>query len=207
MSQRPAKRVATLLAGLLSASPLFAIEEPEYRVVLEDGAFELRDYAAQIVAETVVEGAMEDAGGRAFRMLFGYIDGANTTRDKIEMTSPVTQTERSRKIAMTAPVGQQSAPEGGWAVTFAMPAEYTMDTLPLPTDPKVRLREIPPFRAAVIRYSGTWSEANFRKHLAELQDWMTSEQLKVGGAPVWARYNAPFTPWFLRRNEILIPVR
>jgi effector-binding domain-containing protein len=88
-----------------------------------------------------------------------------------------------------------------------MPAEYTMDTLPRPTDPKVRIREIPAYRAAVIRYSGTWSESKFRKHLAELEDWMASQRFEAAGGPVWARYNAPFTPWFLRRNEILIPVR
>jgi hypothetical protein len=207
MSRRTAPKIATLLAGLLSSTSLFAIEEPAYRVVLEDGAFELRDYATQIVAETVVEGPMEDASSRAFRTLFRYIDGANTTRDKIEMTAPVTQAKRSQKIAMTAPVGQQAAPAGGWAVTFAMPAEYTMDTLPRPTDPKVRIREIPAYRAAVIRYSGTWSESKFRKHLAELEDWMASQRFEAAGGPVWARYNAPFTPWFLRRNEILIPVR
>ena len=95
--------MATLLAGLLAATPLLAIEEPEYRLDRQDGAFELREYGPQIVAETVVEGPLEEASNRAFRILFRYIDGANTTRDKIEMTAPVTQTERSQKIAMISP--------------------------------------------------------------------------------------------------------
>ena len=123
------------------------------------------------------------------------------------MTAPVTQTEHSQKIAMTAPVGQQAAPGGGWAVTFAIPAEYTMETVPLPMDQRVSIREIPAQRVAVVRYSGTWSEANYRKHLDELEGWMAGERLEPAGEPVWARYNAPFTPWFLRRNEIMIPVR
>ena len=205
--QRAIPTIAALLAGLLASTLLFAIEEPAYRLDHQDEPFELRDYEAQIVAETVVEGPLEDASNRAFRILFRYIDGANTNRDKIEMTAPVTQTERSQKIAMTAPVGQQAAPGGGWAVTFAIPAEYTMDTVPLPTDQRVSIREIPAYRAAVVRYSGTWSEKNYRKHLAELEAWMARQKLEAAGGPVWARYNAPFTPWFLRRNEILIPLR
>jgi effector-binding domain-containing protein len=87
-----------------------------------------------------------------------------------------------------------------------MPASYTMDTIPQPTDPAVVIRQVPAHRAAVIRYSGFWSEEKYREHLEELKIWIDAEKQEVIGQPVWARYNAPFTPWFMRRNEILIPV-
>ena len=189
---------------VFASGSLMAIEEAKYRVVLADGPIEIRDYEPSIVAETVVSGDFEKAGNSAFRQLFRYIDGNNVVQEKIAMTAPVSQ-ERSEKIAMTAPVGQQSAP-GGWAVSFMMPASYTMETIPEPKDDRVAIREIPAWRAAAIRYSGFWSEKNYREHLAELNAWLEANGYQRAGEPVWARYDAPFKPWFLRRNEILIPV-
>jgi len=113
--------------------------------------------------------------------------------------------EKLEKLAMTSPVGQRKSGQG-WAVSFMMPASYTMETIPVPSDPNVVLREIPAHRAAAIRYSGTWSEKSYLEHLTELQEWMESKNLIAAGEPIWARYNAPFTPWFMRRNEILIPL-
>jgi effector-binding domain-containing protein len=181
-----------------------AIEEANYRLVRTDGNIEIRDYEPSIVAETVVDGEFEDAGNRAFRKLFKYIDGNNVAQEEIAMTAPVSQA-RSEKIAMTSPVGQRSA-AGGWAVSFMMPAQYTMETIPRPRDESVVIREIPPYRAAAIRYSGFWSEENFRKNLAELESWIETNGFERAGEPVWARYDAPFKPWFMRRNEILIPI-
>ena len=194
-----------LLAGLLLtvAAPLSAIEEPEYRVVESDGAIEIRAYAAMVVAETQVGGSRERAGSRAFRTLFNYIDGENRARTEIAMTAPVTQQKQSAKIAMTAPVTQQQAADG-WAVRFVLPASYTLATAPAPVDPAVTLREIPAHRAAVIRYSGTWSASRYEEHLRALRDWLDARGLETAGEPVWARYDAPYVPWFLRRNEILL---
>jgi len=121
------------------------------------------------------------------------------------MTAPVSQEAQSEKIAMTAPVGQRAS-EQGWAVSFMMPASYTMETIPLPEDASVKLREVPAYSAAAIRYSGTWSEKRYKKHLVLLNNWIEQNELEATGTPLWARYNAPFTPWFMRRNEILIPV-
>ena len=121
------------------------------------------------------------------------------------MTAPGAQEKKTEKIAMTAPVGQQSN-NGGWAVSFMMPSGYTMETIPEPDDPDVVLRNIPAYRAAVIRYSGFWSEERYLEHLEQLQAWIERNQLEAAGEPIWARYNAPFTPWFMRRNEILIPL-
>ena len=195
-----------LAAALLLpfAGALQAVEEPDHELLRQDGDFELRAYGSSLVAETVVSGDFEEAGNRAFRALFKYIDGNNQAREEIAMTAPVSQA-RSEKIAMTAPVSQRAEGEQ-WVVSFMMPADYTMDTLPEPLDDRVVLRELPPYRAAVVRYSGFWSEKNYREHLEALRRWMEKTGLEAVGEPAWARYNAPFTPWFLRRNEILIPV-
>jgi effector-binding domain-containing protein len=197
-------RLFTLLL-IFTAGSAMAVEEAKYTVVAKQDKLEVREYAPSIVAEVIVNGDFEDASGEAFRTLFNYISGNNTAQSKIAMTAPVTQKPESEKIAMTSPVGQQKSDQG-WAVSFMMPASYTMDTIPVPSDPTVVLREIPAHRAAAIRYSGVWSEKSYLKHLSLLRDWMASENLEATGEPVWARYNAPFTPWFIRRNEILIPV-
>ena len=201
-------RLAALALALLAGSPSAALatEEAEYRVMHRDGPFELREYAPAVVAETVVEGDLESAGNAAFRKLFRDIDGNNQSRQEIAMTAPVSQRPVGEKIAMTAPVAQQAA-EGGWAVSFMMPSAYSMETLPQPLDPAVTLREVPAHRAAVVRYSGFWSQSAYDEHLKELRAWMQAQGVVAADSPVWARYDPPFKPWFLRRNEILIPVR
>ncbi len=193
------------LFAILMTGNLMAIEEAEYTVLLKDETLEIRQYAPSIVAEVIVNDNFEDASNKAFRKLFKYISGSNSSRSKIAMTAPVSQESQSEKIAMTAPVGQRAA-EQGWAVSFMMPASYTMDTIPLPEDASVKLREVPAYRAAAIRYSGTWSEKNYNKQLVILNNWIDQNKLEATGMPLWARYNAPFTPWFMRRNEILVPV-
>jgi len=182
-----------------------AAEEAKYEVISADGKFEIREYATHIVAETFVDGDLEDAGGKAFNKLFDYISGGNRSRDKVAMTASVSQQPSGEKIAMTAPVGQQRAAQR-WSVSFTMPGSYSMATLPEPEDPEVRLREVPAQRIAAIRYSGFWSEKNYQRHRVKLESWIQTMGMIVVGDPRWARYNPPFTPWFMRRNEILIPV-
>ena len=121
------------------------------------------------------------------------------------MTAPVAQEPRAEKIAMTAPVSQVAS-GGQWAVGFVMPASYTLESLPAPKDPKVTLRQVPARRLAAVRYSGFWDEAGYRKHRVALEKWLESKGVKQIGEPVWARYDPPFKPWFMRRNEVLIPV-
>jgi hypothetical protein len=87
-----------------------------------------------------------------------------------------------------------------------MPSSFTLETLPAPEDPLVVLRQVPARRMAAVRYSGTWSERGYRRNLEKLEAWMLAQGLAPAGEPVWARYNAPFSIWFLRRNEILVPV-
>lgn len=193
-----------VLLVLLAAEAGMAVEEAKYTVVAAEGDCQLRDYAACVVAEVVVQAGVEEAGNQAFGPLFRYISGENTTRGKIAMTAPVGQ-EAREKIAMTAPVGQEETPQG-YAVSFMMPASYTLESLPVPTDPAVRLRQVPARRMAAIRYSGTWSASGYQRHREELEGWMKARGLVPTGEAVWARYDPPFMPWFLRRNEVLIPV-
>jgi len=190
---------------ILGAMDAMAIEEASYNVLKKDNHFEIRDYAPHILAETIVEGDLEEAGNKAFNRLFRYISGDNRSRDKVAMTAPVSQEPMGNKIKMTAPVGQQRA-QGKWAASFMMPASYTLETLPEPEDPEVKLRQVPARRMAAVRYSGFWSEKNYLRYKLELESWINERGLRIVGDPIWARHNPPFTPWFLRRNEILIPV-
>ncbi|WP_225073611.1 heme-binding protein [Desulfuromonas sp. CSMB_57] len=182
-----------------------ATEEAPYTVLKTDDIFELREYPPQILAEILVEGDLKDAGNKAFRPLFRYISGGNKSRKKIAMTAPVSQEQKGEKIAMTAPVGQQRM-QGKWAVSFMMPASYTMETLPIPEDSNITLRQVPARRVAVVRYSCVWREENYQLHKEKLEKWIRDNRFNVTGEPIWARYNPPYTPWFLRRNEILIPI-
>ena len=193
---------AVLNTGVMDA---MAIEEATYTVVDSDNNFEIRDYSPHVLAETVVEGNLEDAGDQAFNRLFRYISGANRSRQKIAMTAPVSQQPKGEKIKMTAPVGQQRAQEG-WAVSFMMPSSYTLETLPEPEDPAISLRQVSARQMAAVRYSGFWSEKGYLRNKQELESWIHERGLTIAGDPVWARYNPPFTPWFMRRNEILIPL-
>ena len=194
--------VAVIIIGAMDA---MAIEEAKYDVIKKDNKFEIRDYAPHILAETVVQGDIENAGNKAFKRLFRYISGDNRSRDKVAMTAPVSQQPMREKIKMTAPVGQRRVQEK-WAVSFMMPASYTLETLPEPEDPNITLRQVPARRMATIRYSGFWSEKGYLRYKLKLESWIHEKGLTIVGDPIWARYNPPFTPWFLRRNEILIPV-
>jgi len=202
-SRRSLLVIAGMIIGTVNA---MATEEAKYTVVEKAGTCELRDYAPHVLAETTVDGTLEEAGNKAFGRLFRYISGDNQSRGKVAMTAPVAQEARGAKISMTAPVGQQRMNDQ-WAVSFMMPASYTLDTLPVPDDPNVKLRQVPARRMAAIRYSGRWSEKAYLHHKQELEAWIQKQGHVIDGEPVWARYNPPFTPWFLRRNEILIPVK
>lgn len=193
------------LAGLVTPMASHAIEEPEYTVVRQFDSVEIRDYSPFTVAETVVTASGSDAGNRAFPILAGYIFGKNKGERKLAMTAPVTQAAVPVKLEMTAPVTQENTP-GGFLVQFVLPRDVTAATAPEPLDARVTLRDEPARRIAVIQYSGIWSESNYNEHLAKLQSAIKTADLTWHGAPVFSRYNAPFTPWFMRRNEIWLNV-
>jgi hypothetical protein len=194
------------VSSLLVAKSAMAIEKAKYTVVEKEDDFEIRQYDPQIVAETYVEGDLREVGNEGFRRLYAYISGENTKKQSISMTAPVGQEVDSEKIAMTAPVKQEKK-DNQWRITFLMPAEYTLETLPEPNDTRVRLTEESGRLVAAVKYSGTWSEEGYEENKSLLQEYIQKRGLTTAGEPVWARYDPPFMPWFLRRNEVLIPIK
>jgi len=184
-----------------------AIEQLKYTVVTSYGGFEIRQYAAHIVAQTRVDGHFEWVGNVAFRRLAGYIFGKNRRRNSIAMTAPVIQTPNSQKIAMTAPVKQQKSNNNAWIVSFVMPSAYTLDTLAKPLDSSVELVERPGELMAALTYSGDWRKSRFEKKKRHLIALLQRHGYAAVGDIVFARYNPPYTIWFMRRNEVLIPVQ
>ena len=194
----------TLIAALLLAATAMtshAIEEPDFQVVQRLDAVEIRQYAPYVVAEVTVSGPADSAGNRAFPLLAGYIFGKNKGERKMAMTAPVTQTPTPVKMAMTAPVTQAPVAEG-YLVQFVLPKGVTLETAPEPLDSRVTIREVPAQRVAAITFSGFWSQDNYQRHLGQLTSGLTAAGLRWKGEPVYSRYDAPWTPWFMRRNEI-----
>jgi hypothetical protein len=193
---------------LIATMPLIsqAIEEPSYEVVQQLDGAEVRQYAAYVVAQVLVSGPAEQAGNQAFPILAGYIFGKNKGARKFDMTAPVTQAAAPVKMEMTAPVTQAAA-DGGYVVQFVLPKGVSLGSAPEPIDPRVQLREIPSRRVAVIRYSGLWSQGNYDEHLGKLQAALRAAKIAWTGEPTLSRYDPPFTPWFMRRNEIWLTVQ
>ncbi|MFG6467408.1 SOUL family heme-binding protein [Roseateles sp. BYS87W] len=215
------RRHLMLGAAALGAAPAVqAIEQPAYEVLLQDGAFELRQYEPMLLAQVEVDGDASTARTAGFRLLAGYIFGGNQGQRKIAMMAPVTQAPAGEKIAMTAPVTQAAVPRDGrregqgdsgeperWQVTFMMPRAYTLDTLPVPQDPRVRFVMAPAEKRAVVRFAGLSSESNLGQHRAQLQAWVQQRGLQAVGGYTSAFYNDPFTlPWN-RRNEWWVSVQ
>ena len=197
--------LGVLLGLTLFGSRAMAVEEPAFKSVLQEGAFEIRDYPALVVAEVTVTGDQKEAASKGFRLLAGYIFGGNKRRQGIAMTAPVAQQPSSEKIAMTAPV-TQTHNAGAWVVRFTMPSAYSLETLPEPNDPKVHLSVLSPARFAVLRFSGLAQKDDVEAKTAELIALAQAHHLHTTGAASLAQYNPPWTLWFMRRNEVMIPV-
>lgn len=200
----------TLLVGLLfvavPAGLAMAVETPPYTTVVRDGDYEVRDYPALVVAEVTVEGEQKVAANKGFRLLAGYIFGANRKRQDIAMTAPVAQQAAGEKIAMTAPVAQAPGAAGAWVVRFTMPGQWSLQTLPVPDNPAVTLRNTAPARFAVLRFSGLAKPDDVRARSAELLAWAKARKLRAAGPVSLAQYNPPWTLPFLRRNEVMVEV-
>ncbi len=201
-------RVAVFLAVLTAPALSNAIEEPAYEVIRSINDVEVRQYAPYVVAEVRIDADADEAGNLAFPILAGYIFGKNKGEKKFDMTAPVTQVAAPQRLEMTAPVTQTAVPgaAGSHLIQFVLPKGVTLASAPEPIDPRVKVREVPASRVAVIRYSGFWSEANYAEHLDRLRSVLKAAGVNTIGEPVFSRYNPPFMPWFLRRNEIWLTV-
>lgn len=169
-------------------------EEQNYDVIEDHPDFELRWYPEHVVAETRVTGSFEGVSTTSFRRLVGYIGGRNA---------------QSQKMAMTAPVIQEAEAEKAesYVVSFVMPVGFDLQHAPEPTDPDVRLRTIPAHRAAAARFSGRWTRAGYEEQARRLLAALEAAGVEVDGPLRFARFDPPWTPWFMRRNEVVVPVR
>ncbi len=204
-------RSLVFLVVLITGGTALAASEPRYEILKKYEDFEVRRYPALLVAETEVTGNFSEVGNQAFPILASFIGGENSGKTEISMTAPVVQSpsepSKGAKIAMTSPVLQEPAKTdntSSFVVAFIMPSEYTLETLPVPRDPRVVIRQIPERTMAVRRYSGSWDEKKYIDQEKMLLGAMTEVGLTPSGKSVFARYNPPFIPSFLRRNEVMI---
>ena len=193
-----------LIVGVLAGPVMSNVEKPDYKVIQSEQNIEIRQYEPMIIAEVEVDGKREDAIGDGFRLLADYIFGNNTVQQVISMTAPVQQKE-NQNIAMTAPVQQQSTGKS-WRMSFVMPSKYSMDSLPVPNNNRVRLKEILTKKFVVIEFSGTNSNENVTEHENQLMNYIEENQIKINDSPKYAFYNPPWSLPFLRRNEVMIEI-
>ena len=193
-----------LIVGVLAGPVMSDVEKPDYKVIQSEQNIEIRQYEPMIIAEVEVDGKREDAIGDGFRLLADYIFGNNTVQQVISMTAPVQQKE-NQNIAMTAPVQQQSTGKS-WRMSFVMPSKYSMDSLPVPNNNRVRLKEILTKKFVVIEFSGTNSNENVTEHENQLMNYIEENQIKINDSPKYAFYNPPWSLPFLRRNEVMIEI-
>jgi len=203
------RRVAALLSSLaLAGCSVIGVregtEEPRFSVAGRVGEIEIRQYGPRIAAETTLEGDEDSARSAGFRRIAGYIFGANKQSAKIAMTAPVAQS--SETIAMTAPVAQSRDAQGQWVVRFFMPSSYTLATLPVPDDGRVRLVEVPGETMAVLRFTGVASISAVSAKREALLAALKPSAWQPTGVPVAWYYDPPWTIPFLRRNEVAVPV-
>jgi len=208
----------TLGLGILWITPAMAIEEPKYVVIVSDVQFEVRHYAPVLIAETIVEGDMDAASSKGFRLIADFIFGNNLSSDtdkksKIAMTAPVIVEPQSSKIAMTAPVTvEPQAAESNmktaktWRINFVMPSQYTLANIPKPKNNAVSLREVPRKYFIVHKYSGFNTVSRVQTKTDETVEWAIKRSYKMIGTPQLSRYDPPWTLPMFRRNEIMLEI-
>ena len=197
-----------ILSLIFLSSFLMATEEPEFFLILKDENFEIRQYNNKILAQVTVLGDFNDASSKGFKVLADYIFGNNLSLDgntKINMTAPVVLEPISEVIEMTAPVLAEGKNKK-WVVSFVMPKEYSLDTLPKPNNKDIRISSLPPQKYAVIVFSGLVRESNYDEQINLLKSFVANRNLVTVGKVQIARYNPPWTLPFFRRNELMIRV-
>jgi hypothetical protein len=205
--------LALMLVFLLPGGVSVAYEEPDFTVVATANDYEIRRYEPFLVAEVDVSGDFDEAGSAAFRVLAAYIFGKNVPAvgeaHKVSEAHNTKGADEGVKMAMTVPVlSTETAPgaHASYTYSFVMPSGFSLASLPKPLDERVRIREMPGRLVAARRYSGRWTEARFVEHEAALREGLARDGVEADRRTLFARYNGPWTPWFMRRNEILIPV-
>ena len=185
-----------------------ATDEPEFKLILKEDKFEIREYAPKIIAQVEIFGDFDDASSKGFKILADFIFGNNTTTDgnsKIEMTAPVEMEPLTQKINMTKPVLSEGS-DNNWIVSFIMPSEFTLETLPKPNNKSIKILSLPKEKYAVIVFSGLVRESSYLEKEKLLNEFIKEKKLKPSGEIKIARYNPPWTLPFFRRNELMLKV-
>ena len=183
-----------------------AIEKPTYTVLESGRDYEIRQYEPYLVAEVTVDGSLRESGGSAFRILAAYIFGENESRIEMNMTAPVETRGAGVRMNMTSPVESVDNGDGSYIYAFVMERRYTLDTLPMPIDERIRVREVPARTMAVRRFTGRWSNGNYERHETALLDLVRERDIEVLSDPIFARYDSPMKPYFMRRNEVMVEI-
>jgi effector-binding domain-containing protein len=192
------------LWGLLGSR----VEQADYTVVKKMNGYEIREYPAHIVAQTAVQGSYGESMSKGFRIVAGYIFGGNTKKESIAMTAPVVAHKggkTSERIAMTAPVVATSEGDSQ-TISFGIPCSYTLETLPAPIDSRVKIVMIPAKKYAVLRFSWHRSDARIRRMQEKLLSALARDNVGVQGSTAYAGYNAPWTPPWMNRHEVLAEI-
>lgn len=187
------------------------VEQADYSVLKRMAGYEIREYPAHIVAQTTVPGSLGESMSTGFRIVAGYIFGGNAKKESIAMTAPVVAQKgegspKSERIAMTAPV-VATAVGGSQVISFGMPRSYTLETLPEPSDPRVKIVLVPARKYAVMRFSWYRSDARVKSMQEKLLRALARDNIAVEGSMAYAGYNAPWTPPWMTRNEVLVEIK
>ena len=190
------KQILVIIIMLFSTPAWAEYEQPSYKVILEQDKFSIRDYSEVIVVETEVVASRRDATSEAFRKLFRYISGNNEANLEISMTSPVAQTLTNQD----GEIGKN------WSVRFFLPRSLSEENIPKPSETGVAVVKLKAQKYGSVSFKGTQNDKKVSENLAKLEAFIAENDHEVSGPPVYAFYDPPFIPWFLRDNEILIPV-
>ena len=190
------KQILVIIIMLFSTPAWAEYEQPSYKVILEQDKFSIRDYSEVIVVETKVVASRRDATSEAFRKLFRYISGNNEANLEISMTSPVAQTLTNQD----GEIGEN------WAVRFFLPRSLSEENIPKPSETGVAVVKLKSQKYGSVSFKGTQNDKKVSENLAKLEAFIAENDYEVSGPPVYAFYDPPFIPWFLRDNEILLPV-
>jgi hypothetical protein len=166
-----------------------ANEQPDYTVIKKDNEFEIRQYTNFLTATIETEGERDDAIGKGFRILFKYISGENKNKES---------------ISMTVPVMQKSIGDKKWNVSFVVPKKFTLQNVPQPDNQSVKIINNANLQVIVITFSGLFSDTNIKENEIKLRSYIQEKGFKIEEPAIYAGYNAPWTLWFLKRNEVLL---
>jgi len=167
------------------------VAQTKYEILREISKVKIRRYPLLVITK------IDSYGNGGFNLLFSFITGNNRQKSNVAMTAPVV----SEEIAMTAPVLSEAG-----SIAFVMPEGFTLESTPEPLDNQVKIVEIPERVVAALRFSGRWSNSLFKKKSKELLEELKKANIKTQGNVFSMSYNGPFTPWFMRRNEVAVPI-